>query len=153
MSAPLPADFSFEYAWRAGSMPPPHHYAFSISGSASGRGRIVFVPGYAFENPPSWQEEFAIDAAAWSTFKHLLQAKKTFARRWREIDSQAVGGSRRSFVFRRDGKETRIPADLSPADAAAAAELEAAVRALVPEALWQSLRQRHAEDKRRRGEE
>src|SRR4051812_20811553 len=38
--AQRPADFSLTYDWRAGSMPPPFHYEYTVSISPDGEGKV-----------------------------------------------------------------------------------------------------------------
>lgn len=139
----------FEYRWRAGSMPPPHHHHYSIVGSSDGRGAILYVPGYAFENPPEWKESFTIAKDRLDALELLVQRLKVMKRTWREVETRAVGGNLRFFRFEAAGKTVAIPAELSSTDQADVAQLENAVRGVVPESVWQSLHERHAEYKKR----
>ena len=150
---PASTELQFEYHWRAGSMPPPHHYAYSITGSAASRCRIVFVPGYAIENTPTWIEEFDIDPDAWAALQKALTESRAWQRGWNEVESHAVGGSLRSFVFEEGERRIEIPAQLGADDRQVVPMLEDAVEALVPEAIWQALRARHQEYKKTAGDD
>lgn len=135
----------FEFVWREGSVPPPDHYWFRVTGSTAGRGQIEFVPGYAFEAPPRWVEAFTIESAQAAQLQALVQHLRAMDRDWPEAPGEAVGGSQRSIHLRRGARAVDVPNQLCASDAALADALEAALRALVPEAVWASIRQRHAD--------
>src|SRR5687768_17207155 len=44
--AAYPADLRVEYDWRAGTMPPPHHYEYTVSIGPGTQGKVVFWPDY-----------------------------------------------------------------------------------------------------------
>lgn len=141
-----------DYEWVAGSMPPPNHFRYAITGSTAqdGPGELVFVPGYAFESPPRWVMPFTVDPPAAQALAQLLDRHAVWTRSWRTRDrsrSPAVGGSQRTFRFTNGGAVVSIPEDLESPDRAVVDEIEAAVRALVPEALWREVRERHAAHK------
>jgi len=67
-----PADFAFRYAWREGSLPPPHHYEFTIVVDAGGRGTIVFYPDYLEEGVAPWEEAFLVPPAEMDELYRLM---------------------------------------------------------------------------------
>ncbi len=146
---PTPDPIEFDYEWVAGTMPPPHHYRYTIRGvlAAAAQAEVVFVPGYAFESPPRWVSTFTVDAAAAAALERVIEQQAVWTRAWKAPDdgrSRAVGGSQRTLRLSRGGSVVSVPADLTPEDRAAIGEVEEAVRALVPEPLWRDLRARHA---------
>lgn len=139
------APFEFEYRWQEGSVPPPHHYRYGILGSTAGRCRIEFVPGYDHPGTPTWVEPFEVDAPARASLRELLHDRQVLARPWRRgLPPSGVGGSQRSLRLRCGEQEVELPAQLVGDDAALADTLAQTIIALVPEAVWSSLRQRHA---------
>lgn len=142
-----PADAAvvhFEFTWCEGSVPPPDHYAFTITGSTSGEGQIVFVPGYRAEGPPQWVEAFVIAPHHSEALQAYLHTTQTLERAWPEVPNETVGGCQRSFRLRQGEYVRDIPADLCADDAADADGLERMIRAVVPEDMWRVLRNRHA---------
>ncbi len=143
-----------DYEWVAGSMPPPQHFRYTIRGStaAGAQGELVFVPGYAFESPPRWVSSFAVERAAAASLARLLDQHAVWTRAWQTRDPSrgpAVGGSQRTLHFRRGDTVLAVPQGLEAQDRGLVDEIEAAVRALVPEALWREIRERHAVHKAR----
>ena len=138
------AAFEFEYRWQEASVPPPHHYHYRILGSTAGRGRIEFVPGYDHPGTPTWVEPFEADAPACAALSDLLQREQVLHRAWRQgLPPGGVGGSQYGLRLRQGERQLELPANLGGADAALADTLARTITALVPEAVWAGLRQRH----------
>ena len=134
-----PADFKVVYDWQEGSLPPPYHYEYTITLEPDGQGQIVMVPDYAFSNPPTWTETFTVTPAQLDQFYRLLIDKGLFTQRWQAQADPPVGGSYDSLSITAHGKQITIPSFVIPAQAAAAEDISAALRALVPISLWDKL--------------
>ncbi|HNF90717.1 MAG TPA: hypothetical protein PKZ67_00785, partial [Accumulibacter sp.] len=141
---PSGAEIEFEYVWHEGSVPPPHHYWFSIKGWTGGNGQIVFVPGYPFEAPPQWVQPFPIAPERAAALKAWVRGQRIVERPWQESPSLMVGGSHRAFSLCRGDRQVQVPTQLSADDARLADELAGQIQALVPETIWRDLRERHA---------
>ena len=148
MAPPVPPEaasgkWSLRYEWNAASIPPPDHYEFTIEVSASGRGEVTFYPDYSQHDPPAWREPFAADLAALDDLLALMIRQGVFSRTWRRAEQRAVGDSQAWLKAEAAGKSVSVPAVLSPRDAKVIAPVYQAIRALVPEALWDNLIERY----------
>ncbi len=128
-----------EYHYRAGSMPPPAHYEYTIRVAANGEGEVVFYPDYPQHNPPVWSEPFPVSQKPLSQVNALITKKKILTRKWRAPAHPAIGGSLESLTIETPDKTAAVPSRLNARDAADMRELYDAVRALVPQPIWDSL--------------
>jgi hypothetical protein len=134
---PRPDDFAVQYEWREGTVPPPHHYAYTIAIGPGADGMLRYQPGYDFQSPPVWIEAFAVDFTALDDLYRLAQP--LLGRRWAEVKDRPVGGELESATFTVEGQTHAIPSVLNPRDRKQVQAVYAAIRALAPRALWQKL--------------
>lgn len=134
----VPKDFSLKYEWRAGSMPPPAHYEYTIRITRDG-GEITFYPDYPSHQPPIWKEQFVVPADTLNSFYSLLVDKQILTRQWQSLDDPAVGGSLESLDVTANGGNVSVPCQLNRHDAALLRRVYAALRTLVPPSLWDDL--------------
>jgi hypothetical protein len=134
-----PADFSLVYKWQEGSLPPPYHYEYTITITPDGQGQIVMVPDYSFRNPPSWTETFTVTSTALDQLYRLLIDKGLFTQRWQAQSDPPVGGSFDSLQVAAHSQHITIPSFVIPTQANAAQDISTAVRALVPQTIWDKL--------------
>jgi hypothetical protein len=132
--------FSVVYHWVAGSMPPPHHYEYTITLGSGSVGRIEYQPDYAFEGVPVWREEFALENDAFEKLSELMVAADVFTRRWQAVEDRAVGGSLQWLDVEYQGEAYAVPSRVRETEALNT--LYAAIRACVPQTVWDSLRAR-----------
>ncbi|MEW6674069.1 MAG: hypothetical protein AB1427_20440 [Thermodesulfobacteriota bacterium] len=137
-----PGDFSVEYQWREASVPPPYHYEYSVTIKPTGQGQIAFVPDYPSEAPPRWVESFVIEEGRLDDLYRVMLVKGLFTRKWRQMDPLPVGGSFQQLSVKAGGKRLLVEEYLVAEQEAAARAIYAAVRALVPEDIWESLQVR-----------
>jgi hypothetical protein len=137
---PRPDDFQATYTWSEGSLPPPHHYWYTVRVGPGGRGEIEYHPDYAFNNPPVWTETFGVDDAALERLYLLMAQQGVFTQQWRRRDSPPVGGSSDSLAVIAHGEQFAIPSSIADDNQArAAGEVYTAIKALAPEATWAKL--------------
>ncbi len=134
-----PADFNLVYEWQEGSLPPPYHYEYTITIDPAGQGQIVMVPDYAFSNPPTWTETYALTSAALDQLYRLLIDKGLFTLRWQAQDQPPVGGSSHSLHVTAHGQQITIPSFVIQTQANAAEDISMAIHALVPPNIWDKL--------------
>ena len=135
-----PADFAVRYAWREGSLPPPHHYEYTISLAADGRGTIVFYPDYPSEGVEPWEETFRVTDSRLDELHRLMDEAGIFAREWESIEDAPVGGSLEWLEVVADGQVWLVPS--TPRDPEPLQPVYAFVRRLVPAGLWADLERR-----------
>jgi hypothetical protein len=134
-----PADFNVIYKWQEGSLPPPYHYEYTIKIKPDGQGEIIMLPDYDSDATPYWIEPFTVTPAALDKFYRLLIDKGLFTQRWQAQSDPPVGGSYDSLQVTAHGQQINIPSFVIPLQAAAAEDITTAVRALVPQDLWDKL--------------
>jgi hypothetical protein len=134
-----PADFNVIYEWREGSLPPPYHYEYTITIKPDGQGEIVMLPDYDTDATPHWTETFSLTPAALDQFYQLLVEKGLFTQQWQAQSEPPVGGSHDSLRVTAHDQTITIPSFMIAAQAPSAESINAAVRALVPQAQWDKL--------------
>lgn len=138
-------DLRVIYDWEEGSLPPPHHYSYRIIVHANGTGQVEFVPGYSFQNSPTWIEPFTVSLADVEMLYGRMNSSKVFSKVWRKRESRAVGGSLSLIDWVANGKTGRIPSTLEQRDQAAYDAMVDHIRSLVPPGLWTDLQARRTE--------
>ncbi len=128
------------YHWVAGSMPPPHHYEYTITLGPGAQGQIAYQPDYAFEGVPVWQEEFALADDALEKLHELMVKADVFTRRWQSVEDRAVGGSLQWLDVDYHGEQYKVPTRVRETEALET--LYRFIRECVPEAVWNLLRAR-----------
>jgi hypothetical protein len=132
-----PEDFAIQYDWCAGSMPPPHHYEYTIRIGPGLRGEIVFYPDYPGQGTPVWTEPFEVNEGAFNALCALVE-ERVLSREWIVVEDGAVGGSLEWMSGTADGQRFRVPSRIEEEEALE--PVYAAVKALVPDTIWTELR-------------
>ena len=138
--ADRPADFAFRYAWREGSLPPPHHYEYTITVDADGSGTIVFYPDYPEEGVEPWEEGFRVTASQLGELHRTMDEADILAREWASVEDPPVGGSLEWLEVAAGGRTHRVPS--TPREPEPLQPVYAAIRRLVPADLWADLERR-----------
>ena len=136
---PQPADFSVRYEWRAGSMPPPYHYEYSIRIGPGAQGQIAYRPDYESDGVPTWTETIDLTGQQLTNLYNLVVDRKLLREKWGGVENPPVGGSVQWAEITAGGKTYRIPTQLQGLQESAAAHLYDAVKALVPRETWDKL--------------
>jgi hypothetical protein len=139
MPTQRPSDFAVRYTWQEGSLPPPYHYEYAINIGADGQGDVVMIPDYPADDVPRWRESFVVADADLDRLYRQFVDQGVFTRSWQAETALHVGGSSESMQVLANGSQVEIPASLIDRQAAAVAELYAALRALVPPEQWTKL--------------
>jgi hypothetical protein len=124
-----------EYSWRAGSMPPPHHYEIDITLGSDGQGQIVYRPDYS--KTPEWKETFTAAAGDVDKLQRLMADVGVFSKTWSEQKSPPVGGNYEWMAVTVGAEVRKTPSH--PTHPGRLGEVHEAIRALVPKALWDGL--------------
>jgi hypothetical protein len=137
-----PDDFSVEYGWREGSLPPPYHYEYTIIIKPDGQGEVTMIPDYPSETAPKWTETFTVKEEELDSLYQVMVANGLFTQKWRTLDPSPVGGSRQSMTVTAGGKQVALEAHLVSDQEASAEAMYSAVEALVPKEIWDKLNAR-----------
>jgi len=137
-----PDDFSVEYEWREGSLPPPHHYEYNVVIKHSGESQIVLTPDYPSTTVPKWAERFKVEEQGLNDLYRVIIENGLFTRKWRHLHEAPVGGSNQTLVVTARGKRIKVEDYLVSEQQASAKAMYAAVQALVPKEIWERLQAR-----------
>lgn len=123
---------ALRYEWKEASLPPPHHYEFTIVAGANGQGLIEFVPDYPSAETPVWKRGFGVEL---ETLSRLVADLANQAVAESEAGEVRVGGSVEELqVTTASGAQRVIQLEDH-----SGAELRRRIRSLVPEAVWKEL--------------
>jgi hypothetical protein len=138
--SPKAEDFSIEYKWVEGSVPPPHHSEYTVRIGPGSRGEVVYLPDYPSFDPAVRRENFDVSDDLLSELYTLMEMKEVFSRDWPEMDEHPIGGSREHLAVTANGTRYLVPAFLVPEQAEAIREVYQAIRSAVPESIWSMLK-------------
>jgi hypothetical protein len=145
-----PADFKVTYEWRAGTMPPPYHYEYTVTVGPGAVGEVRFTPDYPGTGVPVWTEKLEVTPDQVKDLYGVVVSQRLLRNDWRELSSPPVGGSVEWATIEANGNKYTTPSALEDPDAEAVAPLYEMVRSkIVPEAMWEKLqaeRQKYEED-------
>jgi len=142
----LPEDFTLTCDWTAGAMPPPHHYEYSIIVGPDGQGVITFWPDYPAEATPVWRETWRAPFERRLRLYHLLQERGFLnpATEAEEEEESPIGGETIRLEVSANGQRVQLDSTRLPVEQADALRgMLGAVRALVPDLVWEDLAARH----------
>jgi len=147
----LPPDFELIYEWHAGTVPPPHHYEYTIRVVADGRGAVNYFLNY--DDITVWTESLAVSKSALEEVYRLMAKNGVTTKAWPEAKRHPVGGETQWLNVVANRKTIMIPA--FPKDAGGLPEVYDAIRALVPQPVWDKLsglREEYIKNYKRPGE-
>lgn len=128
-----PDDFALNYRWRAGSMPPPHHYSVRVEIQADGSGTVEMTPDYSGTDVPTWSLPFHLDAEALDDLYTVLRFKGLFSVDWQEpLGPPPVGGSLWSASATANGQDTTVKSLMVSPDGERPEALRKAIWEAVP---------------------
>jgi len=130
--AVIPEDFSFEYQWQMGSVPPPYYYEYSVKVDTNGSGVVELLPDYPMHHPVPRTVEINVGHSTLECLYMEMTKVELFEKECRVVDSDWVGGSLSSLVVRAWGKEYKVPSFISSADTRRLEPLFLAIRGLIP---------------------
>jgi hypothetical protein len=144
-----PDDFSVLYEWSEGSLPPPYHYEYSITIGPGPTGQVVMIPDYPSDTTPRWTEPFPVSTPELDGLYATLRDGGMWSTAWEAMQDPPVGGSSDSLTATAFGNTAEVPSFVVTGQTDAAEAAAAAVRALVPQEVWDRLetqRQKYQEE-------
>ena len=149
-----PRRFVLHYEYRSGSLPPPGHFEYSIHVDPDGRGTMVMRPDYPSDRTPTWTETFTVTPEQLDTVHRLLSTSGLFIPPppARKSGPAPVGGDTEWMTVTAGGATYEVANLVASGQGEAAARIYAAVNALVPGRVRESLlarREGYAKDYRR----
>ena len=135
-----PSDFELRYEWKEASLPPPHHYEYTICVGPGTRGEIHFLPDYPLNDTPQWIESFDLSPDEMAGLWQLVNVARAKVQDLPEpIEEVVVGGVVESLEITAGGETFTLPSDRK---SEATAKIVERVRSLLPEALWELMMSR-----------
>jgi hypothetical protein len=146
----MPQDFSVTYEWREGSLPPPHHYEYTVAVGPGAQGKMSLRPDYPSDAVPVWSENFTVTGDQMQALYKTVRDKNLFRDPWPKKDDGRVGGSNHWAVITSGGKQSQTPTEPHDSDQATLNEFYEQVKALVPKQTWNKLMAQREEYKNAR---
>jgi len=134
-----PQDFSFQFRWHMGSVPPPYYYEYTIRVNPDGTGSIDLLPDYPQNHPQKRTAPLRLEQ---SMLEYLFQEMKTaglFDKACVEVDSNWIGGSQAALDVNAWGKDYHVPFSISSADTQRLEPVFLAIQELIPSQLLNGL--------------
>jgi len=137
----LPADFELIYEWHAATVPPPHHFEYTIRVIADGRGVINYFLNYDYTSV--WTDSFSVPRDTLEKVYRLMVKTGILTKAWPEAGRHPIGGSTQWLEVVANKKTVSIPA--FPKDPGNIQEVYDAIKALVPQPVWDKFSGLHEE--------
>lgn len=141
-----PEDLSINYHRTSGAVPAPYYNEVTITVSPSGAGTIQLIPDYPSESVPKWTESFNVDASKLDEFYEQIVSQKALTRGWQAPSRPSLGSPDETIEIIANGQQMRIPSQIASGlrqQSRSKDNIAKSIQALVPDALWQSLKERH----------
>jgi hypothetical protein len=135
-SSTLPQDLGVKYQWSAGSLPAQHHYAYTVTVDAQGKGQVLMQAGYG--TSPQWQENFQVPADRMAALYQTLRKNEFTTRHWKEM-LLPPGSPQQTLAITAHRQIFQVKNLVIKNQQASANEMYEAVKVTVPEAVWTKL--------------
>lgn len=124
------------YSFRAGSVPPPHHYEYEIYLESKG-GMISYTPDYPADNVPVWQFSFQVTPASWL---HLTsETEGILETEWQQKGPPEIGGPIQTLIVETSSAQYPINGLSDCAQVEKCEYLYQYIRGLVPGSAWDEI--------------
>lgn len=129
-----PNDFSIEYSWQSGSVPPPYYYEYTVTIHSDGRGWVTLLPDYPQNHPQPRRAEFFIAQKDFQRLWETMHASGLFEHGWKPAQPGGpIGGEAACLTIRRGSEVIQVPYLLSMVDGLRFAPVYEAIRDLAAE--------------------
>ncbi len=106
------SDLLIEFSYAAGTMPPPHHYSYTLNIDINGRGLIEYIPDYDFDGVPVWSYSFVLADESLAAVKNGVETILKITDRIKRVEKRTVGGSLKSAVIYSEQGVIKIQSDI-----------------------------------------
>jgi hypothetical protein len=142
-SSEMPTDFKVVYEWRAGSMPPPYHYEYSVTLGPGEQGKIDYWPNYpGMADTPMWTEPVTPTQSQLAGLYKMAVDNQLMRTNWPTVYPPPVGGAVDDARITASGKDYSIPSNAGPSTRPALDTFYHAVKAVAPYSVWDELEAR-----------
>lgn len=132
-------NFSLLFEWNTGTLPPEYTYSYTIM-LETGKGRLEYQHGYADDYSKQWKFDFTVSEKQMYDLYEYLNSQNMFRSSWKKGEPM-LGGSGSALILKADGEEYIIPS-ISILASSEYARVDAAfeaIRALVPQSIWDEM--------------
>ena len=136
-----PADFSFEFRWNVGALPPPYYYSYAILVAADGKGQFIYQEGYEGEDARQPAvSEFTLSQEQLQELYEMMLQRDLLREKW-EQGEILPGAPSAAMWITAAGKTYEVPDDatMQVADRKAVTEVYDFLRTLLPQSIWDDL--------------
>ncbi len=126
-------------------MAPPYHYEYMVEVGPSAQGKVIYTPSYPSDTVPTWTETFPVTGEQLDALYSLMLEKKVFSSVWIENHDGPVGGPQEWADITANGREIRLPTYLPEPGASNLSYVYSAIKACVPQAVWDKLEAQRTE--------
>jgi len=144
--AEMPDDFSLTMEWNTGALPPKYTYMYTITIGPGQTGEMAYRPGYdPGDDSHLWVAAFTPNQAQMEVLYEILQEQDVFRSNWKKGEI-LLGSHGTDLTLTAYGKAYAVPS-VSELDRDERIRVETAmdaIRAVVPQALWDELETRQA---------
>ena len=146
-AAERPPDFSLEFEWDTGALPPQYHYAYVIRLEPDGSGELVYSPGYEpLTQADAWRAAFLLSPDQMDDLYALLRGGNMLRSDW-QTGQPLVGGQGTHIRITADGKTYEVPSVsvLTQSEREKVENLMEGIRSFVPAGIWEEMEARQAQ--------
>lgn len=140
-----PDDFSISYHIKSGSVPPPYYSEYVITIAPGGKAEISLTPDRPADAVPKWTEGFDLDAAKLKELYGILISEQAFSLNWEEPTPPKLGAPSKVVRITAGSRQVEIPYQVVKAQYPAKKRITAAIKALIPDPVWETLKEKHLE--------
>jgi len=136
-----PADFSFDFHWNVGALPPSYYYSYTILVAADGKGQFIYQEGYEGEDArQSAVTEFTLSQDQMQQLYEMMLQKDLLREKWEE-DEILLGAPSAAIRITAAGTTYEVPDDAAmlAADRRTVTEVYDFLRTLLPQSIWDDL--------------
>lgn len=125
-------------------MPPPYYHEYDVHLAAGaegggGEGVVVYRPDYPGEKTPEWRDSFPVSGEAVACVHRLLRRRGILERQWQSEEEPPIGGEVEWMEVSAAGRRVDIPPHPGSGGDVGLEDVYAAVKGLVPRAVWRRL--------------
>lgn len=146
-AAHRPSDFSLNFEWDTGALPPQYHYAYVVRIGSDNHTDFTYSPGYEpLTQPDAWQVKFDLTANQLNGLYALLLENDMLRSSW-QTGQPLLGGSGTRLAIQADGRVFEVPS-ISVLDKTQRQTVEIVmdhIRTLVPDDVWREMEARQAQ--------
>jgi len=140
-SSQKPGDFSFDFRWNVGALPPPYHYSYEILVAADGNGQFIYQEGYEGEDAKEpVVSDFTLSQEQLIQLYEMMLQNDLLRVKWEEGEP-LLGAPSSAMRITAAGKEHGVPSDatMKDEDRKAVTGVYDFLRTLLPQSIWDDL--------------